>query len=111
VAAVLRQELRAVDLPARVGGEEFAVLLPQTAGQGALEAAERLRAAVAAQPISHQGAALAVTTSVGVACYPDHAAGDQALVQAADRALYAAKRAGRDRVRSVVDVQASPERA
>ncbi len=111
VTAVLRQELRAVDLPARIGGEEFAVLLPQTAGQGALDAAERLRAAVAAQPIAHQGAALPVTASVGVACYPDHAAGDQALVQAADRALYAAKRAGRDRVRGVVDVQASPEHA
>jgi diguanylate cyclase (GGDEF)-like protein len=111
VAEVLRRELRAVDLPARVGGEEFAVLLPQTAGQGALDAAERLRAAIAAQPIAHQDAALAVTTSVGVAWYPEQAAGDQDLVQAADRALYAAKRAGRDRVRSAVDVQASPERA
>jgi diguanylate cyclase (GGDEF)-like protein len=111
VAEVLRRELRVVDLPARVGGEEFAVLLPQTAGQGALDTAERLRAAIAAQPIAHQGAALAVTTSVGVAWYPDHAGGDQALVQAADGALYAAKRAGRDRVRGAVGVQASPERA
>ncbi len=111
VAAVLRRELRAVDLPARIGGEEFAVLLPDTAGQGALDAGERLRAAVAAQPISHQGAGLAVTTSVGVAWYPDHAAGDRALVQAADRALYVAKRAGRDRVRGVADVQTSPEHA
>jgi diguanylate cyclase (GGDEF)-like protein len=87
------------------------VLLPQTAGQGALDAAERLRAAIAAQPIAHQGAELAVTTSVGVAWYPDHAAGDQELVEAADCALYAAKRAGRDRARSAVEVQASPERA
>ncbi len=111
VAAVLRQELRMVDLPARLGGEEFGVLLPDADEQAALVAAERVRAAIAACPIAHQDATLTVTTSIGVAWYPGHADTGEGLLRAADRALYAAKHAGRDRVCSLADVQASNERA
>jgi diguanylate cyclase (GGDEF)-like protein len=111
VAAVLHQQLRAVDLPARIGGEEFAVLLPDTTGHGALEAAERLRAAIAAQPIPHPHATITVTASIGVAWCPAHADTGDGLLRVADQALYQAKRAGRNRTRSPNDLQAFPERA
>ncbi len=111
LAAVLHNELRAVDLPARIGGEEFAVLLPNTAEHGALQAAERLRAAISAQPISHQHTALTITASVGVAWCPTHADTGDGLLRVADQALYQAKRAGRNRSCSPNDVQSLPERA
>jgi len=110
VAAVLHQELRAVDLPARIGGEEFAVLLPNTAEHGALEAAERLRAAIAAQPIPHQHTTLTITASVGVAWCPAHADTGDGLLRVADQALYQAKRAGRNRTRGPTELQPLPER-
>jgi diguanylate cyclase (GGDEF)-like protein len=110
VAAVLHQELRTVDLPARIGGEEFAVLLPNTAEHGALEAAERLRAAIAAQPIPHQHTILTITASVGVAWCPAHADTSEALLRVADQALYQAKRTGRNRTCSPTDLQPLPER-
>ena len=110
VAAVLTKELRAVDLPARIGGEEFAVLLPNTAEHGALEAAERLRAAIAAQPILHQGATFTVTASIGVAWCPAHADTGDGLLRVADQALYQAKRAGRNRTCSPTELLPVPER-
>lgn len=94
----LRQSFREVDVVARIGGEEFAVLLPSTGLEAALEAAGRLRAAVAAAPAAYDGAAIAYTVSAGVAVAPDGAAGIDLLLRQADRALYAAKRAGRNRV-------------
>jgi diguanylate cyclase (GGDEF)-like protein len=104
VASVLEQQLRAVDLPARIGGEEFAVLLPDTAGQGALDTAERLRAAIATRPIAHEGATIAVTASIGVACCSAHADTSEGLLRVADLALYQAKRAGRNRTHGAADV-------
>jgi PAS domain S-box-containing protein len=113
---------RDVDLPARYGGEEFAVILPNTrpgpsgsdaegerAGGGALPPghregaevlAERLRALVAATefPVEGQGADARVAVSIGVASYPEMAGDMDDLVARADAALYAAKRAGKDRV-------------
>jgi diguanylate cyclase (GGDEF)-like protein len=105
VAAVLKQELRTVDLPARLGGEEFGVLLPDSDGQAALMAAERVRTAIASCPIVYQAATLAITASIGVAWYPGHADTSEGLLRAADQALYRAKEAGRDRVCSPTDVQ------
>ena len=110
VAAVLTKQLRAIDLPARIGGEEFAVLLPNTPEHGALEAAERLRAAIAAQPIPHQHTPLTITASVGVAWCPAHADTGDGLMRVADQALYQAKRAGRNRTCSPTDLQPLPER-
>jgi len=111
VAAVLHRQLRAVDLPARIGGEEFAVLLPDTAGAGALEAAERLRAAIAAHQVPHQHATITVSASIGVAWCPAHADTGDGLLRVADQALYQAKRGGRNRTRSPTDLEAFPERA
>ena len=93
VAGALAAECRERDLAARWGGEEFVVLLPGCGSVQALLIAERLRRVVAVAP----GPA-AVTTSAGVATYPDHAADPVELVRAADDALYRSKGDGRDRV-------------
>jgi diguanylate cyclase (GGDEF)-like protein len=96
VGAVLRSVLRARDFAGRNGGEEFAVLLPDTEIPAALEIAERVRAAVAG--ISLPGSDVSVTTSVGVVGFPDHATTLDRLEWLADAALYLAKRQGRNRV-------------
>lgn len=92
---------RPADLAARLGGEEFVVLLPQTDVEGARQFAEGIREGVAAMAIPHpySDAAPVVTISVGVAtAYPTRYALDpEVLLQEADRALYEAKRAGRNR--------------
>jgi diguanylate cyclase (GGDEF)-like protein len=96
VGHALLSELRESDLPARSGGEEFAVLLPDTQLDGALAVAEQLRRAIAAIELPFAGSAL--SASIGVAVLPQHAVEADGLMRAADRALYAAKRAGRNRV-------------
>jgi diguanylate cyclase (GGDEF)-like protein len=93
VAAAVAGACRAGDVAARYGGEELAVVLPGTGLSDAVEVAERIRAAVAGAPTEHRP----VTVSAGVAATAgDHSA--EVLVEAADRALYEAKAAGRDRV-------------
>jgi diguanylate cyclase (GGDEF)-like protein len=96
VGAVLRSALRPQDFAGRNGGEEFAVLLPDTEIHAALGIAERIRAAVA--EISLPGTDAAVTASIGVAGFPDHATTPDRLERLADAALYLAKRQGRNRV-------------
>jgi diguanylate cyclase (GGDEF)-like protein len=91
--------LRAADIPCRYGGEEFCVLLPETDGNGARSIAERIRLAIASLRVEEGAGSLGTTVSIGVSCYPDHYEGSVAgLLQKADQALYAAKRAGKDRV-------------
>src|SRR5690242_2183149 len=96
VGATLRNVLRARDFAGRNGGEEFAVLLPDTSITEALEIAERVRVAVA--ELSLPGSDVSVTASVGVAVFPDHASTPDRLERLADAALYLAKRQGRNRV-------------
>ena len=96
VGATLRSVLRTRDFAGRKGGEEFAVLLPDTDIAAALEIAERVRAAIA--EISLPGTDVSVTASLGVAGYPEHASTLDRLERLADAALYVAKRQGRDRV-------------
>lgn len=91
------RSLRRHDLMGRLGGEEFAVLMPGTAVADAMDAAERLRLAVAAMPVEVAHGRHALTVSIGVAQLLDDEAVGAALVRA-DRALYLAKRHGRDRV-------------
>lgn len=101
IARRLAQSLRAEDLVARLGGEEFLVAMPNTSADAARLAAERLRTAVAAEPIAVPGLADAIrlTVSVGVAVGGTMpAAPVDTLVGAADRALYSAKAGGRNRV-------------
>jgi diguanylate cyclase (GGDEF)-like protein len=96
VGAVLRSSLRTSDFAGRNGGEEFLLLLPSTDAVGALTLAEKLR--VALSQISVPSVNRPITASIGVAVFPDDAGDEQGLELAADRALYAAKRNGRDRV-------------
>lgn len=100
VARVLRRMSRDVDLPARYGGEEMAVVLPQTDLIGAEQQAERIRAALEGMNIQRLdgGGRLPVTASFGVASFPSEAGDKTALIAAADAALYRAKRGGRNRV-------------
>ena len=100
VAGVLRELSRDIDEPARYGGEELAVVLPQTELDGAAQLAERMREAVEALRIPRldgQGD-LRVTASFGVSSVPSSASDKGSLVAAADAALYRAKRAGKNRV-------------
>jgi len=99
IAAVLRETTRAGDLIGRIGGEEFAVLMPETDTAQAERACERLRAAVAARTMSLGGnVATRVTVSTGVALLSASEAGDQLMCRA-DKALYEAKAGGRNQVR------------
>jgi diguanylate cyclase (GGDEF)-like protein len=102
IARILVSESRGVDEPARYGGEEFVVALPETDGHGALELAERIRARIEAEPVPlvDGRGEISVTASLGAATLP-HAARDiPELIAAADAALYEAKRAGKNQVRS-----------
>jgi diguanylate cyclase (GGDEF)-like protein len=97
-AALMNEVVREGDTAGRWGGEEFALLLPDTALDGAQRVAERLRQALEEQVIlSPEGEPLRVTVSLGVAAYPD-LGGRAELVAAADEALYRAKRAGKNQV-------------
>jgi diguanylate cyclase (GGDEF)-like protein len=100
VAAVVRDQTRELDTAARYGGEELAVILPQTHASGAALLAERMRAAIASLHVPSVGGSgtLSVTASFGVAAMPDSARDRGGLIAAADAALYAAKRAGKNRV-------------
>jgi diguanylate cyclase (GGDEF)-like protein len=94
VASILLASTRAVDCTARYGGEEFAVLLADTVGEGALQVAERIRARVAAEEFPGR----TITISIGMAEFPVHGHSAEAVISRADEALYAAKRAGRNRL-------------
>ncbi|HEY4096615.1 MAG TPA: diguanylate cyclase [Baekduia sp.] len=96
VGALLAMTVRGSDLVGRVGGEEFIVLAPDTGPEGALILAENLRAALERESVA--GLDRGVTGSFGVAVIPTHAATPDALLRLADRALYTAKGAGRNRV-------------
>lgn len=98
VADVIRESLRDHDVAARYGGEEFVVLLPETDGDGALLAAERIRAEVEARAfVPVDGQAVGRTVSIGVATLASDASA-AALLESADSAMYRAKRAGKNRV-------------
>ncbi len=97
VARQLQTVVRSGDLAARVGGEEFVVLLEDSSEAGSMEVAERLRRQVETLPLYWQGEALQVTMSFGVACYPKAGREPQRLYEIADKALYRAKQGGRNR--------------
>ncbi len=87
------------DLACRFGGEEFVLLMPAASVAEAAERLEGLRAALAETVIHHEGRRLeSITASIGLACHPAHGTSGQALLRAADEALYQAKRAGRNRI-------------
>ncbi len=97
VASLFDRVVRTVDLAARTGGEEFAILLEDADEGGALKVAERLRCLVEELQIQVQGQRIAATISLGVAAFPQDATSMEKLVSCADKALYRAKEAGRNR--------------
>jgi diguanylate cyclase (GGDEF)-like protein len=114
VATILRSAIRTKDVIGRFGGEEFVIALPDTDLPDATITADRLRSAVAASPLAAMCAGvlddpdldpdtLHLTVSIGVAVYPSDGQTVDDLLQRADRAMYAAKAAGRDRVRLAAD--------
>jgi diguanylate cyclase (GGDEF)-like protein len=111
IAATLRERVRATDIVARLSGDEFAVLVPQTDTAGALQLGEDLRAQVADgfPPDSELGTA---TISVGVSMFGGQNGGSEAVLVAADQAMYRAKEEGRDRIALFEDPGAGrhPER-
>ena len=97
VARVIKETIRAIDIPARYGGEEFAVILPGTSCEGAGNIAERLRQKVKEKPFSANGKLIEVSISIGIATSPFDAKSKEELIERADQALYHAKHEGRDR--------------
>ena len=95
MASVLKQNARSIDVPARIGGEEFDVLLPGIDSKGAMIAAERIRKAIEATPIETVGT---ITASLGVATFLEHANNVEELMELADQAMYHSKRNGRNQV-------------
>jgi diguanylate cyclase (GGDEF)-like protein len=95
---LVQAELRYTDVLARYGGDEFVVLLPETPPNGAAEVAGRIRDAVASLPLDLNGQRLSCTVSIGVAAHPADGNSLDAIVARADRAMYAAKQSGRNRV-------------
>ncbi|MGH2921194.1 MAG: GGDEF domain-containing protein, partial [Gaiellaceae bacterium] len=100
IAEVFRTHLRHYDVPARFGGEEFSILLPETDTEEALEIAERIRAAVAARAFDVETSSqpIRATVSIGVAAFPRDGADSNELIHQADLAVYRAKLQGRNRV-------------
>lgn len=98
VAAAITAQIREVDLCSRIGGEEFAVLLTGAVPAAAREFAERLRRRIAEIRVMHEGHSIQVTASIGVAALSAADADADASLMRADRALYSAKEAGRDRI-------------
>ncbi len=100
VGRALRASVRGIDVVSRFGGEEFSVILPETRKSGAVEIGERIRRAIEELYFSGQEALphVQLTISLGVAGFPEDARDMKSLVQRADRALYQAKSAGRNRL-------------
>lgn len=100
LALLLKQAVRSSDISCRYGGEEFVIIMPGAAHKQGLQRAERLCELFARKHFNFQGQRLQSTISIGVACYPLHGTAWQDLLKAADQALYAAKAAGKNCVRS-----------
>lgn len=98
VAKCISAELRHTDVLARYGGDEFVVLLPETAPDRAIEVAQRIRKAIEAAPLDSDGKPIRTTVSIGLACYPEDGRSIDAIQARADRAMYAAKQQGRNQV-------------
>jgi diguanylate cyclase (GGDEF)-like protein len=102
-AAVVRGSARETDVVARFGGDEFALVLPDTGGEGAFQVGERIRDRIAAHRfLADDGLDIHLTASVGVATLPDVAAAPDELIQAADMAMYRVKQSGKNGIQAAI---------
>jgi diguanylate cyclase (GGDEF)-like protein len=103
-AAVIRSSARETDVVSRFGGDEFALVLPDTGGEGAYAVGERIRERIAAHRfLAGDGLDIHLTVSVGVATLPDVANSSEELMQAADKAMYRVKDSGKNGIQAAVD--------
>jgi diguanylate cyclase (GGDEF)-like protein len=105
VSSLFNRQVRKIDVVCRYGGEEFAILLTQTSAEQALAVAEKLRRMV--ETWQFPGVRRTITISAGVAAFPQHGRTRDEIIRAADNGLYAAKQAGRNRVRLASLAQAA----
>jgi diguanylate cyclase (GGDEF)-like protein len=98
VAKYIENELRHTDALARYGGDEFVAMLPETPSKNAFEVAGRIRDAVGGTPLEFSGRSIVTSVSIGLAAYPEDGRTLDAIMARADRAMYLAKQAGRNRV-------------
>ena len=98
ISGCIRSALRVSDIPARYGGEEFAVVLPETDEQGAMITAEKIRQTVESRVIESGTNKLRVTISIGCVTYPTYGTTQPEIIDCSDKALYASKKGGRNRV-------------
>jgi len=98
IGKIIKETIRNNDIPGRYGGEEFIFFLPETSPKGAVVMAERLCKKIRNHVFSVQGIELNVTTSIGISNYPTHGKTMTALIEAADKNLYTAKKQGKNRV-------------
>lgn len=94
----IQDQLRGTDVLARFGGDEFAILLPETSGKNSVEVAERVRQAVESMPSVVQEAQPPTTASIGIACFPEHGQDIDLVMKKADLAMYLSKKNGKNRV-------------
>jgi diguanylate cyclase (GGDEF)-like protein len=99
VASLVATKVRTNDIVARVGGEEFAVILPEGDRMGGIALAEKLRKMIAGERFEHEGTTIPVTISLGVAAFSPELEAHADLYKAADDKLYEAKRNGRNQVK------------
>lgn len=98
LVSAIQAQLRETDVVARFGGDEFVVLLPETASVGAEKLATRIRQRVEASALSTREIPVATTVSIGIASYPEHGSDFKSIIEGADRALYSSKTTGKNRV-------------
>jgi diguanylate cyclase (GGDEF)-like protein/PAS domain S-box-containing protein len=108
-ATTLSVETRGGDFACRYGGEEFVIVMPNMDSRVAYERAEKLRNTLNSLYIPYGIYTLTITISMGIACYPANGLSREAILRAADKAMYAAKEAGRDHILSYDQIQVSEE--
>jgi diguanylate cyclase (GGDEF)-like protein len=104
IGNLLTETLRKVDIPARYGGDEFAVILPNTNKTGSITVAEKIRSRMKRISLKSDSRDITVSFSIGIATYPQSAADKELLVEKADRALYESKNHGKNKITHYEDI-------